>query len=84
MSKTMVRSYVSMDAPEYHGEDEGGRYKMVEVQEPPAKIKRRMSRCGGCHDAFYNHRQNCTGQSWCWSLKHDEDFRTRGRPKCFH
>lgn len=79
-----VRSYVGLDATDFDGQDEGGKYKVVPVAEPPAKIARRIKRCGGCHDSFYNGRMNCTGQSWCWSLKDDENFRKRGTPRCWH
>lgn len=68
---------------EVAGRDEGGPYRLIEVEPLPPKLVRRMKRCGGCHDDFYNHRQNCGGNH-CFSLSNDENFRGRGRPRCFH
>jgi hypothetical protein len=64
------------------GRDEGGWYKWVDAPEIPAKLKKRMSRCGGCYNAFYNHRSNVDGNT-CWSLPVDKNFRGSGRPKCW-
>jgi len=85
MNKTTQNELVrvSCGEAEAEGHDEGGFFRMKEVESTPPQIKRRMRRCGGCHDDFYNYRANCTGNH-CWSLTHDENFRGKGRPKCFH
>lgn len=78
-----VRIY-GADPETAHNHDEGGYYHMETVKEPPAKIKRRMRRCSGCYNAFYNGRGNVGGRSWCWSLENDENFRNRGGvPRCW-
>ena len=78
-----VRMHTSGDDPDAVGHDEGGAYKWKEVPELPAKLKRHMVRCAGCHDDFYNGKANCGGNH-CWSLDRDENFMGKGRPKCFH
>jgi len=81
MSDT-IRVYQS-DAAGSDGYDEGGNFRL-ETATIPATLKRRMARCYGCHDSFYNGRANCGGRNWCWSLEHAEYFRKRGRPTCYH
>ena len=76
--KTLVRSYSSDGARK----DEGGRFDMKHA-EIPHWVKRAMGWCGGCHDDFYNHRRNCTGNSWCFSLKVSY-ARRKTRPPCYH
>jgi hypothetical protein len=78
--KRTIRSYCT---EETNMRDEGGYYKMVEVEDLPRKLKARMGRCGGCHDDFYNDRHNSTCNH-CWSLKDDSNFRSKGRPNCYH
>ena len=84
---TRVREYCA--EIESEGKDEGGYYKMVEAPDVPAKLRRqrehRIGRCSGCHDNFYNHRMNCTGQAVCWNLDDPLNFQCRGgKPKCWH
>lgn len=83
MAKRTIKMNIGHCDPGAVGTDEGGPYRLVEVEEIPKKLKSRMARCAGCHDDFYNHRANCCGNH-CWSLKKDEYFRGRGRPKCYH
>lgn len=68
---------------EADGRDEGGFFKLVEVEPLPAKLTRRMERCAGCRDSFYNHRTNVSGNT-CWFLRDDKYFRRRGKPGCWH
>jgi hypothetical protein len=63
------------------GRDEGGWYRIEERPDVPTKLKRRMSRCAGCRNDFYNYRANITGNT-CWSLDSDDNFRRRGVPLC--
>lgn len=77
-----VRSYVGN--PEIaDGKDEGGFFIWKDVSDISGELKNRMSRCAGCHDAFYNNRVNI-GANHCWSLSNGKNFKTKGLPKCFH
>ena len=62
--------------------DEGGKFHFKEVDEP-AWVRPAQKHCCGCHDDFYNHRANCTGNSWCFMLKPDY-AKSKTRPSCFH
>ena len=83
MSKTKELIRISCRESEAEGRDEGRFFRYKEIDPTPPKILRRMARCAGCHDNFYNHRANCT-ENHCWSLKSDNNFRGRGAPKCYH
>ena len=76
-----VRSYCT--EAESTGRDEGGFFRMKTVPELSAELKRRMERCAGCHNDFYNRRSNSGGKNTCYSLERDSNFRGRGRPECF-
>lgn len=62
--------------------DEGGKFKMVKAT-IPAWVTKARRHCAGCHDDFYNGRGNCTGKSWCWSMKQSYAKR-KTRPPCYH
>jgi formylmethanofuran dehydrogenase subunit E len=76
-----VRVYCKEEGAD--GRDEGGFYRWEEQPEIPAKLRARMVRCSGCHDAFYNHRANVAGNH-CWHLAADENFPKDGPPRCWH
>ena len=63
-------------------EDEGGKYHFEEKQ-VPYWVKYSQKHCGGCHADFYNGRDNCTGNSWCFSLQKAYSNR-KTKPKCYH
>ena len=77
----LIRVYTSDrdDNVEY---DEGGGFRYEKVKIPP-KLKRRMTRCSGCYNSFYNYRVNCGGKNWCYSLERDGNFKGRGTPTCW-
>jgi len=77
-----VRVYCSQE--ESTGRDDGGYYKMEQRPDPPSKLQKRMSRCYGCHDDFYNNRANFGDCTHCWSLDDDENFKGQGKPGCYH
>lgn len=81
MGTITIRNYISGDATDFDGTDEGGKFKLIEVEQAPKNLKRRMERCGGCRNEFYNNRANTTGNH-CWSLTDADSFRGRGLPKC--
>lgn len=86
METMKIREYISSEEAESRGcdgKDEGGYYRMVPVPVISDKLRKRMRRCAGCHDDFYNNRANCCGNT-CWSLKRDDNFRGRGKPACYH
>lgn len=62
--------------------DEGGNYHLKEKPQP-SWVQPAQKHCGGCHDNFYNGRGNCTGNSWCFSLKKSYANR-KTRPGCHH
>ena len=76
--KTLVREYAS----DGQYKDEGGRYNLKKVDIPPW-VNLAMGWCGGCHDDVYNHQQNFTGDSWCFSLQ-AAYARRKTRPPCYH
>ncbi len=78
MAKELVRIHGS--GP---GRDEGGTFR-VEERPTPAWVTQAQKKCAGCHDNFYNHRANCTGNHWCFSLERAKSHRGKGRPSCFH
>jgi hypothetical protein len=77
----LVRVYCEENEAE--GQDEGGSFRMKEVPDLPKKLKRRLPRCIGCRNNFYNGRANVSGNH-CWSLERGAFFRGRGKPKCWH
>lgn len=77
-----VRSYCLES--ESTGHDEGGYYRMKTVPALSAKLKRRIERCTGCRNDFYNGRSNAGGMNTCFSIERDSNFRRRGQPTCFH
>lgn len=76
-----VRVYGAKET-EADGHDEGGYFKMEKVPDISKKLRKRMARCVGCRNSFYNGRANITG-NYCWSLGNYENFRKRGTPRCF-
>ena len=62
--------------------DEGGSYRL-EVKAIPSWVTQARRICAGCHDDFYNYRANCTGNSWCFSLK-PSFAKRKTRPPCYH
>lgn len=65
--------------------DEGGNYHVEEVT-TPAWVTKAWAKglCAGCHDNFYNHRGNCTGNHWCFSLATVKSHGGKGKPSCYH
>lgn len=78
MSEQAIRNH----HPEGAHRDEGGPFDVVKAQ-VPSWVSVARKHCAGCHDNFYNGRQNCTGKSWCWSLKKSHATR-KTRPLCHH
>ncbi len=77
-----VRSYIG-NAEMADGKDEGGYFRWIDVPDIPKKLVKRMIRCSGCHDDFYNHRINISGNH-CFSLNVNKYFSSKIKPKCFH
>ena len=67
-----------------HGDyqDEGGCFR-YEERPQHSWVRAAQQLCTGCHDNFYNNRANCTGNSWCFSLKKSYGKR-KTRPRCYH
>lgn len=64
-------------------EDKGGKYHFEE-RKVPYWVRYAQKHCSGCHDNFYNDGiTNCTGNSWCFSLKKSYANR-KTRPSCYH
>ncbi len=79
---TYIREYCDKEKSE--GRDDGGYYRMIKVKPIPANLQKRMIRCGGCHNNFYNNRANWCG-NYCWSLDNYDNFRSKkSKPKCYH
>lgn len=78
-----IRDY-GADSATADGHDEGGYFMLTDVPELTAKQKRRMERCRGCRNDFYNGRANSGGANTCYSMDNDANFRKRGTPVCFH
>ena len=77
-----VRFY-GADPDKADGKDEGGYFTLKEQPEIPKNLRRRMERCAGCYNDFYNNRANCGNINTCFSLDNYDNFRKRGQPKCF-
>lgn len=70
------------DEDNIEARDEGGGFRYEEAT-IPAKLKRRMTKCSGCYNSFYNYRANCGGKNWCYSIERDVNFKGRGTPTCW-
>jgi hypothetical protein len=81
MKTRMIRVY-GCSAERSQGQDEGGYYQIVEAPALDPTLEKRMQRCMGCRNDFYNHRQNCGGNT-CWSLPRDANFKGPGKPTCW-
>jgi len=76
-----ARSYQA-SAEGADSKDAGGYFRFIDVPDLTPELKNRMRRCTGCHQNFYNHRQNVDGNC-CWSLKSNANFERKGRPACY-